>query len=179
MDEVSFTRLWLARAGFALLVLVLLFFRLLPLETAPHRWAGPDLVLSFLFAWALRRPEYTPMVLCAALLLLCDLLLDRAPGLYAALALLALLNLRTRANTLRAMPFGLEWITVSAALGFVLFGQWLILGLTLVDPPPISLVAIQFAASVICYPLTALTTRYVFGLRPIGLGEINALGQRQ
>ncbi|WP_322865213.1 hypothetical protein U5922_002785 [Aquicoccus sp. G2-2] len=118
-------------------------------------------------------------MLCAALLLLCDLLLGRAPGLYSALALMALLNLRSRANQLRGMPFGVEWITVSAALGFVLLGQWLILGLTLVDQPSISLVLIQLVASVALYPLTALTTRYVFGLRPIGLGEVNALGQRQ
>ncbi|WP_322865214.1 hypothetical protein U5922_002790 [Aquicoccus sp. G2-2] len=51
MDEISIIRLWLARAGFVALVLALLFFRLLPLETSPHHWAGPDLVLSFLFAW--------------------------------------------------------------------------------------------------------------------------------
>ena len=51
MDEVSLTRLWLMRAGFAALILGLLFFQLLPLETTPRRFAGPDLVMGFAFAW--------------------------------------------------------------------------------------------------------------------------------
>jgi rod shape-determining protein MreD len=47
MNDQSQTRLWLMRAAFVLLALLILFFHLLPLDTTPSRWAGPDLVLGF------------------------------------------------------------------------------------------------------------------------------------
>lgn len=179
MDEVSALRLWAMRASFALLVLGILFFQLLPLETTPRRWAGPDLVLGFAFAWALRRPEYTPLLMIAGLFLLADLLLGRPPGLYAALALIAFNKLAGRSQSLRAMPFSVEWISVSIAFIAVMLGHRLILSLLLVDPPGAGLLLSQLAMSVLTYPLIALLSRYAFGLRAVGLGEVNALGQRQ
>ena len=179
MDEVSRLRLWLMRAGFALLVLAILFFQLLPLETTPRRWAGPDLVLGFAIAWVLRRPEYAPPLLLAALLFMSDLLLGRPPGLYAALSLIALNNLAARATNLRAMPFSVEWITVAFAIIAVILGHRLILSLMLLDPPSATLMLSQLAATISIYPLLVLVTRFGFGLRAVGLGEVNALGQRQ
>jgi rod shape-determining protein MreD len=179
MDELSLTRLWLMRAGFAALILGLLFFQLLPLETTPRRLAGPDLVLSFAFAWALRRPEYAPLGLVAALFFTADLLLGRPPGLYAALATLAFGNLRDRAGALRGMPFSVEWVAVGLAIIAVLIGQRLVLALFLVHLPPLGLQLIQLVATLLAYPLVAAITRFAFGLRAPGLGEVNALGQRQ
>lgn len=179
MDEVSVIRLWLMRASFVLLVLVIVFFQLLPLETTPRRWAGPDLVLGFAFAWVLRRPEYTPLLLVAALFLLADLLLGRPPGLYAALALIAFTKLYARRQSLNLMPFSVEWITVSFAFVAVMLGHRLILSILLVPLPSPGLFLSQLAITVLTYPLIALISRYAFGLRAVGLGEVNALGQRQ
>jgi len=179
MDEISLTRLWLMRVGFAALILGILFFQLLPLETTPRRLAGPDLVLGFAFAWALRRPEYAPLGLVAALLLTADLLLGRPPGLYAALALLAFDSLRARAAGMRGMPFTVEWATVGLAITAVLLGHRLVLAVLLVDLPPLGLQLIQLLATLLAYPLVAAVTRFVFGLRAPWLGEVNALGQRQ
>ena len=179
MDEISYTRLWLARAGFAILLIGILFFQLLPLETTPRRFAGPDLILGFAFAWALRRPEYAPIGLTAALFLLADLLLGRPPGLYAALGLIAFASLRSRATSLRDMPFTVEWVTVTITLSVLMITYRLVLALTLVPVPPLGLAASQLALTVAAYPAVAAITRYVFGLRPVGIGEVNALGQRQ
>ncbi|MDQ2092198.1 rod shape-determining protein MreD [Marimonas arenosa] len=179
MDEVSLTRLWLMRAGFAALILGILFFQMLPLETTPRRFAGPDLVIGFTFAWALRRPEYTPIGLTAALLLVADLLLGRPPGLYAALTLIAFSNLRRRTADLRGMPFTVEWVTVSLAIAAVMLGHRLILALLLVDLPGLGLQLIQMTMTILAYPLIAAIARFVFRLRAPGLGEVNALGQRQ
>ena len=55
---------------------------------------GPDLLIAFALAWSLRRPEYVPTLLLAILFLLGDLLLQRPPGLWALLALLACENLK-------------------------------------------------------------------------------------
>jgi rod shape-determining protein MreD len=179
MDEVSLIRLWLMRLGFVFLALGILFFQLLPLETTPRRWAGPDLLLGFAFAWVLRRPEYTPALMIAALFLVSDLMLGRPPGLYAALAMIAFNNLGGRSPSLRAMPFTVEWITVAAAIAAVMLGHRLILALLIVDLPALGLTLIQLAMTVLFYPLIVLLSRYVFGLRAVGLGEVNALGQRQ
>ena len=43
MDDLSTLRLWLMRAAFLLLALVLLFFHLLPLDTQPIALFAPDL----------------------------------------------------------------------------------------------------------------------------------------
>ena len=179
MDEVSVIRLWMMRAGFVLLVLSLLFFHLLPLETTPRRWAGPDLVLCFAFAWVLRRPEYTPVMMVAILFLICDLLLGRPPGLYAALSLIAFNYLAARNLSIRSMPFSVEWIMVSIALVAVMLGHRLILSLLLVTPPSAGILVSQIIASILAYPLVVLISRYAFGLRAVALGGINALGQRQ
>ena len=70
MAELSTSRLWLMRLGFVALALVIMFFHLLPLDTVPRRWAPPDLLVAFVFAWALRRPDYVPILSLAIILLL-------------------------------------------------------------------------------------------------------------
>ena len=75
MNEQTLTRVWGMRLAFALIVCVVLFFHLLPLETTPRRWVAPDLILAFAFAWSLRRPDSVPAPVLAGLFLLTDLAL--------------------------------------------------------------------------------------------------------
>lgn len=179
MTEITLTRLWLMRALFAGIVLAVLLFSLLPLNTLPRPWAGPDLIMSFAFAWVLRRPEYVPLPIVAGLLFLTDLILGRPPGLYAALTLIAFENLRARAPRLRDMPFSVEWLGVSAMIVATMLGYRLLLALFLVPEASPGLWLIQLVATVVTYPLIVALTRFGFGLRKAQLGEVNALGQRQ
>ena len=89
MNEQVSSRLWTMRLAFAFLVLAILFFRLLPLQTDVGGLIWPDFVLGFALAWSVRRPEFVPAVLLAGVFLLSDLLLQRPPGLWAVLALIA------------------------------------------------------------------------------------------
>lgn len=179
MNEITLTRLWLMRALFASIVLTVLLFCLLPLNTVPRFWAGPDLIMGFAFAWVLRRPEYVPLPIVAGLLFLADLVLGRPPGLYAALTLIAFENLRARAPRLRDMPFTIEWLSVSAVIVAVMLGYRLLLGLFLVPEASPGLWLIRLLATLASYPLIVALTRFGFGLRKALLGEVNALGQRQ
>ncbi|KPP81429.1 MAG: rod shape-determining protein MreD [Rhodobacteraceae bacterium HLUCCO07] len=179
MTEITLTRLWLMRALFAVIVLVVLLFNLLPLTTAPRFWAGPDLIMSLAFAWVLRRPEYVPLPIVAGLLFLADLVLGRPPGLYAALTLIAFENLRARAPQLRDMAFTVEWLSVSAMIVAIMLGYRLLLALFMVPEAAPALWLIQLLATVATYPLVVALTRFGFGLRKAQLGEVNALGQRQ
>ena len=96
---------------------------------------GPDLLIAFAFAWSLRRPEYVPSLLLALVFLLADLLLQRPPGLWARIALLACENLKGRSRSLRDATFGAEWIAVAVMLAGILIINRIVLSLVLVPAP--------------------------------------------
>ena len=174
MNEQTLTRIWGMRLTFALIVCIVLFFHLLPLETRPQRWVGPDLVLGFAFAWSLRRPEYVPVGLLAGLFLLSDLLLFRPPGLWAALALIACERLKYRARSLRDGSFANEWLTVCVMMAGVAIGYRLILMVSLVDLPPFGLSVFELVMTMLFYPLAVGVTHGLLGVRKAQPGELDA-----
>lgn len=178
MNELSPSRLWLMRAAFCLLALVILFFHLLPLDTKPSRWAGPDLILAFACAWSLRRPDYVPALLLAIVFLLSDLLLQRPPGLLALLALIGCENLRSRGRSLRDASFAVECLTVAVIITFILAANRIILALTLVDVPDLSLALSELGMTLLFYPLTVAITHGLMGVRKTTPGDLDASGQR-
>lgn len=178
MSELSATKLWLMRGAFILLTVTLIFFHLLPLETTPRQWSGPDLLLCFAFAWSLRRPEYVPALSLALAFLVSDLLLQRPPGLLALLALIACENLKSRGRSLRDANFLGEWLTVGILTILVLLANRLILGLVLVDLPSLSLFLSELGMTIIFYPLVVAITHYAMGIHKAAPGDLDALGQR-
>ena len=173
MIELSLARLWGMRLGFVALVLLILFFRLLPLDTAPPRWAGPDLLLAFACAWSLRRPEYVPAWGLAGVFLLADLLLQRPPGLWALLALIGCENLKSRARGMRDGGFISEWITVSVVIVAITLGNRLALMVTLVDPPGLGLTLFELVMTVAVYPLVVALTHGVMGVCKSAPGDLD------
>lgn len=178
MNEQSLTRLWLMRMLFAGLVIAILFFQLLPLDTGPRRWAGPDLILAFACAWSLRRPEYVPIWSLAILFLLADLMLQRPPGLWAAIALLGCENLKSRARGLRDGGFASEWLIVGIITLMIAGGYRLGLIVTFVDPPSLSLSFFELVMTMMCYPLVVGVTHGLLGVRKASPGEMDAIGGR-
>ncbi|UWR22084.1 rod shape-determining protein MreD [Sulfitobacter sp. S190] len=178
MNDLSPLRLWVMRLAFVLLALVNLFFHLLPLETTPRSWASPDLLLGFALAWSMRRPEYVPAISLTLVFLLTDLLLQRPPGLWALLALVACENLKSRSRSIRDATFGAEWIAVATRLIAIMLGYRIVLGLTLVAPPPWQLSLIETGMTILFYPLIVVTTHALMGVRKAAPGELDALGQR-
>ncbi|WP_299677253.1 rod shape-determining protein MreD [uncultured Roseobacter sp.] len=178
MSEMPQARLWTMRIGFVLLVCVILFFHLLPLETTPRRWVGPDLLLAFACAWSLRRPEYVPMPALAALFLLADLLLQRPPGLWAMAALLGCENLKKRARGFRDTGFASEWLRVSIVIAgvAVLYRGGLII--TLVDLPPFGLTVFETIMTMLFYPLVVAATHGLMGVRKASPGDLDGAGAR-
>lgn len=178
MTDLSQTRLWLMRASFILLTLIIIFFHLLPLETTPRRWSGPDLLLGFACAWSLRRPEYVPAVSLAIAFLLTDFMLQRPPGLLAVLALLGCENLKSRARSLRDANFAAEWITVSVVILSITIAYQIILALALVDRPGWSLILTQLGMTMLFYPALVAITHFGMGIRKAAAGDLDALGNR-
>ena len=178
MTDHSQTRLWLMRAGFGFLVMVVLFFQLLPLQMVPRNWTGPDLVLGFACAWCLRRPEYVPAWSLAGLFLLTDLLLQRPPGLWALLALMGCENLKVRGRSLRDGGFATEWLTVCVVVIAITLANRVILALVLVPLPTLTLTLSELVTTLLLYPLMVLVTYGLMGVRRAAPGELDAVGQR-
>ena len=139
---------------------------------------GPDLLIAFAFAWSLRRPEYVPSLLLALVFLLADLLLQRPPGLWAMLALLACENLKGRSRSLRDATFGAEWIAVAVMLAGILIINRIVLSLVLVPAPQLKLSLLELGVTILIYPVVVLITRTVMGVRRAAPGELDTLGGR-
>ncbi|APE44724.1 rod shape-determining protein MreD [Sulfitobacter alexandrii] len=178
MNDLSQTRLWAMRAAFLLLALVILFFQLLPMETTPRAWAGPNLLLCFACAWSLRRPEYVPAPALALAFLLTDLLLQRPPGLFALLALIGCENLKSRGRSLRDGGFAAEWLTVGMVMVLIMAANRLILAIVMVPVPGLTLSLSELGMSLLFYPLIVAVTHGIMRVRKTAPGDLDALGQR-
>jgi rod shape-determining protein MreD len=178
MAELSTSRLWVMRAVFLGLGMLIMFFHLLPLDTVPRPWAPPDLLIAFVFAWALRRPDYVPALSLAAILLLADLILMRPPGLMALLLLLGTEYLKNQNAGLREASFAGEWIAVGIVLVGITVLNRLILMLVVVQPPQLGLSLIQVVLTIAVYPLVVAITQTLMGVRKLAPGDAGTLTAR-
>ncbi|MEM6578057.1 MAG: rod shape-determining protein MreD [Pseudomonadota bacterium] len=178
MAERDHASLWTMRAIFATLMVAILFFQLMPINTVPRIWAGPDLMLALTLAWVLRRPEYVPPLLVAGLFLLADLLLHRPPGLWTALVLITAEMLRARYVGLRDMTFAAEWAAIAGALVAFTLIYRSVLSLLVVDQAPLGLSLIQLIMTLAVYPIVVILSQIVFGVRKRAPGDLDTLGGR-
>ncbi|MFC4670090.1 rod shape-determining protein MreD [Seohaeicola nanhaiensis] len=178
MAEPAGAHVWSMRIAFALLAMAIVFFHLIPLDTVPPRWAPPDLLMAFAFAWVLRRPEFVPPLLLAVVMLLADLLFQRPPGLQAMLVVMGAEYLKYRTAGLSESTFLREWATVALVITGVTLLNRLFLGMTLVPLPAFGLALIQMILTVATYPVVALVTRSVMGVRRQTPGDAGGLGAR-
>ncbi|MCZ4353973.1 rod shape-determining protein MreD [Roseovarius aestuarii] len=166
------------RLIFAAVCLSIIFWRLLPLDTLPRGWAGPDLIVALTFAWVLRRPEYAPPLLIAALVLLADLMFQRPPGLWAALVLIGSEALKARAAGLRDMGFAPEWLSVAIALVAMTLAERTVLAILLVPQAPLGLSLMQMAMTVLVYPLVVAASALFARVRRVRPGDVAAVAGR-
>lgn len=178
MSENLTTRLWLMRAAFIALSLLVIFWQLLPLETVPRRFTGPDMLLVMCVLWVLRRPDYAPPVVVAGVMLLADFVYLRPPGLMALTAYLVCENLRNRATSVRDMPFGIEWLTAAGGMTAIVLGNRLLEAVFLLEHASLGLTLIQLIMSVLAYPLVAILLFVFIGLRKINPSDPELLQGR-
>lgn len=166
------------RALYVVLAAVILFLQLLPLSNGTSRLPGPDLTLALTLVWVLRRPDYVPALLIVAVFFLEDLMFLRPPGLWALIVLLATEFLRSREESLRELPFVLEWLIVGALMAVMLLAYRLVLAVVLVPQPMLGQALAQMLVTLAVYPVVAIASQLAFGLRRAAPGEVDALGHR-
>lgn len=171
-------RTWGYRALFVGLILVLAFFQMLPLGSGAGKLPGADLTVALTFAWVLRRPSYVPVPLVATLFLFLDLLLQRPPGLGAALMVLGTEILRARRDVSRSMPFPVEWAMVAAVTIAMAGLNQIALAVVMTDRPPLGAALLRSLFTATTYPLVVLVSHYMLGVRAAAPNEADALGSR-
>ena len=186
---------WLHRVVFVVLALMFLFFRLLPMAHSEAsgcvedaswcnamvwlaRMPGPDLLVCIIFAWTMRRPDYLPVLLIAAVVLLEDLVLLRPPGLWTALVVVASEFVRSRVALTRELNFGVEWLLVSAMMLGMVFIYRLAFGMVFLPQPPFGFAMVQVAWSILCYPVVVFLSRVTLDLYKPAMGEVDGYGRR-
>lgn len=169
---------WLHRALFVAIALMLLFIRLLPLGTIAGHFPGPDILLCFVFAWTMRRPDYLPPWLIVSVVLLEDMLLMRPPGLWTALVLIGSEFVRARVALTRELNFLVEWMLVGGLMLSMLVIYRTVFAITLLPQPGFGFALVQVIWSILCYPAVVALSRFVLDLYKPAMGEVDAYGRR-
>ena len=187
--------IWLHRVMFLGIALATLFWRLLPLSLAEaascapeaslcrlwvwlDRMPGPDLLLCLIFAWTMRRPDYLPVLLIAAVVFLEDLLLMRPPGLWTLLVLMGSEFVRGRVALTRELSFMVEWLLVTGLMFAMIMIYRLIFAMVLLPQAGLGFALTQLFWSVLFYPAVVYLSRVVLDLRKPAMGEVDAYGRR-
>jgi rod shape-determining protein MreD len=163
---------------FAGLAAAALFVRLLPIGSGQAALPGPDLLLCIAMAWVLRRPDYMPALLVAAVFVVEDLLTLRPPGLWAALAVLGTEFLRGRQPLMRELPFALEWMVVATVIAAMWLAERLVLGILMVSAPALGPSLLQLVLTLLAYPVVVFLSHHLLRVRKPATGEVDALGRR-
>lgn len=172
MAELDGARLWVRRAGFVLLAFAITLVQLIPLDLRPASWAAPDLLLAMTCVWVARRPDYLPVYVVALVFFMTDLLLQRPPGLWAALVVLLSEAIRRRHSDLRSMPFLAEWGFVALGLGAITLANRVILAIVMLPQAPLGLTAMQLVGTIAVYPVGVFVAHYLFGVARAAPGDL-------
>ena len=163
---------------FALIALVLLLVRLLPISPGAIPLPGPDLTLCLAFVWVLRRPEQVPVLLIAAVFMVEDIVLMRPPGLWTAVVVLGTEAARLREPRWREHPFMVEWGRVVLVFALMMLANRFMQAVAFLDLPSFGQVFLQFLATAFAYPFVALATRWLLGLRRLAIAEAEIMRHR-
>ena len=178
MGEGVFNPVLVYRVLFVGIAVVLLFLRLLPVDQGTEGWPGPDLLLCLICAWTMRRPDFLPVGLVAAVVVAEDLILMRPPGLWAALVVLAAEFIRSRVALTRELTFAVEWLLVAGIMVSLFLAYRVIFALAFVPQAGFGYALVGVLWSILCYPAVVLVSRLALDLRKPAMGEVDAYGRR-
>jgi len=170
IDPVTLHR-WVLAGLFTGLATLIVFARMLPLDLTPGGMPPPDAIVLLGFAWVVRRPDFVPVLLFAAILLATDLLFLRPPGVATAFAVIGLEVLRARSGFLRAQPFAMEWANVAVVLVLMLLAERVLLGVFFVEQVSLGLSVYGLLVNLVFYPVVVGLSVWAFGVRRLAPGE--------
>lgn len=154
----------IVRTGLMLsLGLLAIYVEAAPLGIGPQAPPSPDLLLCVVVYWTARRPGSTPLLAIFGLGLVRDLLTDVPTGAGALALVLAAWVVRRVRHRLSRSSFVLEWLSLAGAAFATSALLWLLVALTLTQPPYAAALFHQSLYTAMVYPLLVLAFRW--GLR--------------
>ncbi|WP_071673023.1 hypothetical protein [Nioella nitratireducens] len=172
MADRARTRIWTYRVIYLLFGISVILYRILPLDTGTPGLPGPDLILCVTLAWSLRQPATVPIWAVLVLFLLADFLLQRAPGLWTALALAALEFLRNRRSGLTEIPFLVEWGVIAGVVLAMILGERVVLWVLAAQQPSLGLTLMEGLATIVIYPVIVLFSKFLLGMDRLPAAEL-------
>ena len=133
--------------------LLIIFFQILPLQTNPQTWSGPNVLLVFFAAIVSKRPEVTSSFLIASIFLIEDFFLMRPPGLLSALTVLGFYFLKRKFQNQEVNSFIFGWGSVAACLTIILLLYYFISVLLFIPSAGFKLTLMELLMTLALYPV--------------------------
>ena len=133
--------------------LLIIFFQILPLQTTPQSWSGPNVLLVFFAAIVTKRPEFTSSFLIALIFLIEDFFLMRPPGLMSALIVISFYFLKRKIQNQEENSLIFVWVNVATCLTLVLLIYYMISVLLFLPSAGFSLIFMEIIFSLVLYPI--------------------------
>ena len=147
--------------------LLIIFFQILPLQTTPQNWSGPNVLLVFFAAIVTKRPEYTSSFLIALIFLIEDFFLMRPPGLMSSLTVLGLYFLKRKIQNHEDNSLMLVWASVAICLVLILLIYHMISVLLFLPSAGFGLTVMEIIVSLALYPIFSLLIGSFFQFNPL------------
>ena len=133
--------------------LLIIFFQILPLQTTPQSWSGPNVLLVFFAALVIKRPEFTSSLLIAVVFLIEDFFLMRPPGLMSSLTVLGLYILKTKFQNQEETSLVFVWGNVAICLTLILLICYFVLKLLFIPSAGLRLTIMEITVTLAIYPI--------------------------
>ena len=133
--------------------LLIIFFQILPLQTTPQTWSGPNVLLVFFAAIVTKRPEFTSSFLVASIFLIEDFFLMRPPGLMSSLTVLGFYFLKRKFQYKESNSLIFGWGSVTTCLTIILLLYYFISVLLFIPSAGFRLTLMELLVTLALYPV--------------------------
>ena len=136
--------------------LLIIFFQILPLQTTPQSWSGPNVLLVFFAAIVIKKPEFTSSLLIAVVFLIEDFFLMRPPGLMSSLTVLGLYILKTKFQNQEETSLVFVWGNVAICLTLILLICYFVSKLLFIPSADLRLTIMEITVTLAIYPIFSI-----------------------
>ena len=133
--------------------LLIIFFQILPLQTTPQTWSGPNVLLVFFAAIISKKPEFTSSFLIALIFLIEDFFLMRPPGLMSSFTVIGFYFLKRKFQNQESNSFILSWGSVTTCLTIILLLYYFISVLLFIPSAGFKLTLMELIVTLALYPI--------------------------
>ena len=165
VSNIPSERILIYRIIFVTIATFLILANLMPLQTTPQSWPWPNILLLLIFCWSLREPNFVPVTLIIAVLLLQDFLLHRPPGLFSGISIIILILIKAITASSDDKSFLAEWVRVSLAFAAISLFYHFVLLISFVNTTELRISLIQTILNISTYPFIVLVSHYIFRVK--------------